>query len=244
MLPCRNYSYAGQEWYPSPVSDSNSMNFLPQSDRSLWKTIGAACVFSCLVIGLTGLGKAASLPPGASAISPRFAIADFDGDSQPDLATVEVGQITASRARYWILFKLTAGPQQFIGVTAPVGGIEIAPRDVNGDRSLDLIVTTTWLNRPVAVLLNDGHGNFTLRDPVAFPATVWSYETSLYPANIEIRDVAAVFTRLPGHFARNEKISEVPQTSGRPIFEISHDLAFSVAISVLGRAPPSVVLHV
>jgi hypothetical protein len=73
---------------------------------------------------------------------------------------------------------------------------------------------------------------------------VWSYEISLYPANVEIRDVAAVFTRLPGHFTSNEKVSEVPKTSGRPIFEISRDPAFSVAISVLGRAPPSLVLHV
>src|SRR5271169_2850915 len=108
------------------------MNFLPQSDRFLWKTAAAACLFSCLVIGLAGLGKAASLPASVSAISPRFAIADFDGDSQPDLATVEVGQVTASRARYWILFKMSAGTQQFIGLTAPVGGIAIAPRDVNG----------------------------------------------------------------------------------------------------------------
>jgi hypothetical protein len=220
------------------------MNFLPQSDRSLWKTIGTAGLLSSLVIGLTGLGKAASPPASASAISPRFAIADFDGDSQPDLATVELGQITASRAKYWIFFKMSAGSRQFIGVTAPVGGIEIAPRDVNGDASLDLIVTTTWLNRPVAILLNDGHGNFTLRDPVAFPASVWGYETSLHSASVEIRDVTAAFTRLLGDSENNEHVSEVPQTSGRPSFDISRDLAFSMTISVLGRAPPSSVLHV
>jgi hypothetical protein len=228
----------------SPVSEADSMNFLPQRDRSVWTTVVTMFAFSCLVIGVAGLGNAASPPANASGVSPRFAIADFDGDSQPDLATVELGQVSASRAKYWILFKMSAGAQQFIGITAPVGGIEIAPRDVNGDSSLDLIVTTAWLNQPVAVLLNDGHGNFTLRDPVAFPATVWSYETSLYPGNVETRDVAAVFTRLPGDFENNQRVSEVPQTSGRPSFELSHDLAFSVAIAVLGRAPPSFVLHV
>jgi hypothetical protein len=222
------------------------MSILAQSDRSLWRTwriVGAALLFAGLVIGLADLGKAESLPPSASAIGPHFAIADFDGDNQPDLATVEVGQVTASRARYWILFQMSAGPRQFIGVTAPVGGIEIASRDVNGDSSPDLVVTTPWLNRPVAVLLNDGHGNFTLYDPAAFSALVWSYETSLYPGNVEIRDVAAVFTRLPGDCELSQDLLPAPETPGRAIFEISHDPAFSPAVFVLGRAPPASVLH-
>ena len=220
------------------------MSFLPQSDRCWWRTVGTALLFSCLVISVAGLGKAASLPASAPAIGPRFAIADFDGDHQPDLATVEVGQVTASRARYWILFEMSAGTRQSIGINGPVGGLEIAPRDVNGDSSPDLVVTTPWFNRPVAVLLNDGHGNFTLHDPAAFSAMVWSYETSLYPANVEIGDVAAVFTRLAGDCELNQDVLPAPKTHGRPIFEISHDLAFSLAVFVLGRAPPGSVFHV
>jgi len=220
------------------------MSILPPSDRSLWRTVGTAFLFACLVIGAAGLGKAASLAPGASPISPRFAIADFDGDSKPDLATVEVGQVTASRARYWILFEMSAGTRQFIGVTAPVGGIEIASRDVNGDSSPDLVVTTPWLNRPVAVLLNDGHGNFTLYDPAAFSALVWSYKTSLYPAHVEVRDLAVVFTRPPGDCKLNQGVLPAPETPGRTIFEPSRDLTFSISISVLGRAPPASVHHV
>jgi hypothetical protein len=220
------------------------MRILPQSDRSLWKTVATAFLLACSVIAATGLGKAAPPPVSASAVSARFAIADFDGDSQPDLATVEVGQVTASHARYWILLQMSAGGRQFIGVTAPVGGLEIAPRDVNGDRNLDLIVTTAWLNRPVAVLLNDGHGNFTLCDPTAFSAAVWKYETSLYAGNVEIRDVAVVLTRPAGDCELSQGISPLLETPGRPVFEISHDAASSLGVSIRGRAPPSPALYV
>jgi hypothetical protein len=223
---------------------TTTMSFLLPGDRSLWKTIGAALLFTCLGLGFAGRGKAAARPTEATPISPRFAIADFDGDSQPDLATVQLGQVTASHARYWIRFEMSAGARQFIGVTAPVGGLEIAPRDVNGDNSLDLIVTTPWLNRPVAVLLNDGHGNFTLRDPEAFSTAVWRFETSLCPASVEVRDLAAVFTRVPGDCSPQERTLRAAELLEQLIFEPSHGLNSSPAVSVFGRAPPISVLHV
>jgi len=220
------------------------MSFSAQSDRRLWKRIGAAVLFSCLVAGLAGLGKAAPPPPNASRISQHFAIADFDGDSRPDFATVQVGQVTASRARYWILFEMSAGARQFIGVTAPVGGLEIALRDVNGDNSLDLIVTTPWLNRPVAVLLNDGHGNFTLRDPAAFSAMVWRYETSLQPASVDMRDVTAALSRMQGDCALRQRQLAALEPCATPAFGRSHRLTVSPAVTSLGRAPPFPILHV
>jgi hypothetical protein len=220
------------------------MNLLHPRDRWLSKTISVALLLSCFGFGTAGRGKAAARPTDATPIDPRFAIADFDGDSRPDLATVQLGQVTASHARYWILFEMSAGVRQFIGVTAPVGGLEIAPRDVNGDNSLDLIVTTPWLNRPVAVLLNDGHGNFTLRDPQAFSNTVWRFGTSLHPASVEIRDLAAVFTRVPGDCAPHEQASPALELPGRWIVEPSHEFNSPPAVSFFGRAPPVSVLHV
>jgi hypothetical protein len=101
---------------------------------------------------------------------PRFAIADLDGDRRPDLAYVETGRSDVSLTDYWIRLQVTAGQGQRILVVAPTGGLQIVARDVNGDHALDLVLTSAWLKRPVAILLNDGHGVFSQVDPSAFPA--------------------------------------------------------------------------
>lgn len=102
-------------------------------------------------------------------IVPQFAIEDFDGDSKPDIATVLQGRSGSADNHYRIRFQLSSGGSQNIDLTAPAGGLDISSRDVNGDDFLDVVVTTAATNRPVAVLLNDGAGNFTASDPSAFP---------------------------------------------------------------------------
>lgn len=95
-----------------------------------------------------------------------FAVADFDGDLQPDVVTVGVQRVVSPRNfRYAIRFELTARGTQSFGVTAPAGGLQIVAQDVNGDHFLDLLITSAWQHREVAVLLNDGQGNFTLAEP-------------------------------------------------------------------------------
>jgi len=209
-----------------------------------------ALLFLCAVFCFGSHPSAAAVPsPTSSKLShtklpSRFAIADFDGDSRPDLATVEIGQIGPSRARYWIGFQLSTGPQQMIGVNAPVGGLNITSRDVNGDQSLDLVVTTAWLNQPVAVLLNDGHGNFTLASPSAFPAIVWSAEKMFRLAPLDVQDAAvAALSSVSGDCAFNEHTSEAAAAPDLLPSEISPHHTFPLPISVLGRAPP-VALHV
>jgi hypothetical protein len=220
-----------------------------QNDGWWWRRGGTAFLMLGLVIGVAAR-EAAGVPVKGAAvtsaqITSRFAIGDFDGDSRPDLATVQVGQISASQARYWIGVQLSTGSRQSIGVTAPIGGLQIAPRDVNGDNSLDLILTTAWLNQPVAVLLNDGHGNFTVNDPAAFPGIVWKYETSGISANLDVQDAtAAILTRLLGGCEPSNRAGSAPDPPGLLLFEISHDPAWSPVVSVLGRAPPTFVLHV
>lgn len=100
-----------------------------------------------------------------------FAIADFDGDRRPDLASVEVQTHSSSGATaYSIHFRLASGAGQAFGVIAPAGGLQLMARDVNGDNAPDLLVRTAWQHQRVALFLNDGHGNFTPADPGAFPA--------------------------------------------------------------------------
>jgi hypothetical protein len=98
----------------------------------------------------------------------KFAIGDFDGDRQPDLATVETARFNPLRSRYSISFQLSKGRSQTIGVTGPAGGLVLVAQDVNGDRALDLVLVTPWRHETVAILLNDGQGNFSAAQPGQF----------------------------------------------------------------------------
>ena len=99
----------------------------------------------------------------------QFAIADFDGDGHPDLATVQAEQRN-SESGYWIEIDLSSVGREFLQLPASTGGLRIEARDVNGDHSVDLVLFTQWLRRPVAIFLNDGHGNFSRVATSKFPA--------------------------------------------------------------------------
>ena len=207
-----------------------------------------AILLSCAMILVTGKVAAAAERQGnssplATQWNAHFAIGDFDGDSQPDLATVQSGP-DRSETRYWIRLEFGTGLRDAIGVNAPSGGLHIASRDVNGDHFLDLVVTTAWQHRPVAVLLNDGHGKFTLRDPALFPSAVLDFDLFWAPACRDLKDgVAAILTRnfSAGCAPRSRMTSE--QTA-RELFasEDSPTSTLSAIASVFGRAPPSSIL--
>src|SRR5277367_6932904 len=72
-------------------------------------------------------------PGSAGAAGASFAIADFDGDSLPDFATVQPGLATASRTDYWIHFSFSLGSESSFAVSAPAGGLQIASRDVRSE---------------------------------------------------------------------------------------------------------------
>ena len=110
-----------------------------------------------------------SVAPPVTALP--FVIADFDGDLRPDTASIQSGRSDSSHAVYWIQLQLTSIGRQSIRLEAPVGGLQILARDVNGDRALDLVVTTAGLGNLVAVFLNDGHGGFSNVDQNAFPVS-------------------------------------------------------------------------
>jgi len=157
------------------VYNSDRMFAFFRRRRDSLATVGFVCRFFCLLF-LAGLvagvaaGAAVQSAP-ISSVGPgvRFAIADFDGDLRPDLATVQVGRSDVSNTDYWIQLRLSAAGRQTILVVAPAGGLQITARDVNGDHALDLVLTTAWLREPVAIFLNDGHGSFSRVDPNRFP---------------------------------------------------------------------------
>jgi hypothetical protein len=198
------------------------------------------CVLGFFVPAGFGAGQ---VTPGSGAVArANFAIADFDGDRKPDLASVEV-QSAGSRwsTRYSIRFELTAGAPQNFGVTAPAGGLQIIARDVNGDNVLDLLVSTAWQNKAVAILLNDGHGKFTLVDPSVFPAatgeadSAWNAGTPLWcesPALMRSNNSSGEFEPSAACDGPERQVESVRAARAMAANGL-------LLYSLLGRAPPA-----
>jgi len=147
------------------------------------RVITRRLILVSILLCLGSLGRAAEPPAandpgflsalqssaGFGLAASHFAIGDFDGDQEPDLATVQVDPYTQRDARYSIHLQLSLGTSSAIGLTAPFGGLLLSARDVNGDSAIDLVVTTAVGHKLVTVLVNDGHGNFSVAKEGAFP---------------------------------------------------------------------------
>jgi hypothetical protein len=138
--------------------------------------MGGALLFGILLFAsllfISGGVRAADLPkapPASIAARAQFAFADFDGDRIPDSAILESDAGFCGKTNYSIQLGLSAVGHKAIRLIAPAGGLLIEARDVNGDNALDLVLSTAWSREPVAVFLNDGHGDFSRVDPGEFP---------------------------------------------------------------------------
>jgi len=202
-------------------------------------------ILACLVLCGMASAVAQTSPVTSAGSRLTFAVADFDGDLRPDLADVGIGRSSVSLTDYWIRFRLSAAERQTILVVAPSGGLEIAARDVNGDHAIDLIVTTVWLRRPVAILLNDGHGRFSRVDPAGFPEAFresglrWGSSPQQLPCGAlgsPPQSRCGIFSaaaREPRDWPRVGNVSLLSFGFVRSALLIAH----------LGRAPPSEVTH-
>jgi hypothetical protein len=207
------------------------------------RTVGMLLLLVFASIIAVGLEKVAPTPNAAvhkTGIVPQFAIEDFDGDSRPDIATVIEGRSGTADNHYRIRVQLSSGSSQNIDLTAPMGGLDLSSRDVNGDDFLDVVVTTAGTNRPVAVLLNDGAGTFTASDPAAFPEAFRKSSNFWRGLTEELRDASPAFFsrffssdlhRSNGAFSLAVEIGVLTRQSDR--LETR-----DAEISYLGRAPP------
>src|SRR5579859_3855849 len=144
------------------------------SNRFFLPGFAVLCMVASFWAGLSQIQSAnrpiSRLVQAAVALgSPQFAIADFDGDSQPDLARVRVTSDGSPTTQYSVDLNFSSGHKPAIRFVGPSGGLQITPRDVNGDKFDDLVITSLLDSQFVAIFLNDGKGNFVAAEPSDFP---------------------------------------------------------------------------
>jgi hypothetical protein len=141
---------------------------------------------------------------------------------------------------YTVRVRLPGGPEQFIPVTAPPGGLQLEVRDMTGDNvPNDLVLRPALIHWPLIVLLNDGHDHFTLAISASLP-------TSLNPSRH-----ASQSREMPETAALGSSSSKTgPQANRTQILALTWQRGFLPPLaqrvpsqdgyrSVLGRAPPS-----
>ncbi len=211
------------------------------NERNHHSFVGKAIFWAFAALWVLAFADRVTAAPAPSAhAATHFTIADFDGDSRTDLASVDVGQSRSRNTHYLITFHLSGGAGQIVGITAPTGGLQITSRDVNGDSFPDVIVTTAWTNRPVAILLNDGLGNFTATNPAEFQSAFIDSKTSWAGVADEIRDATALpLSRwVPGDCLSQFRALSVRRMTGR-FAPAPCRLSSCASVSRFsGRAPP------
>lgn len=188
----------------------------------------------------TGIQDGLSVP--SSGIPLGFAMADFTGDGNPDLATVELNRLNSSVGRYLIEIRLTEGGRQSLRLKTYAGELLVTPQDVTGDGNLDLVVHTAQSAVPLAVFLNDGTGHFSeaaapnefmhIRDDAASDSRITAERPHVSGAIIASGSYAA---RCRAHWLR------YPQRRDRLLFS-NRDAAPRHSFLAFGsnRAPPAV----
>jgi len=171
-----------------------------------------------------------------------FTMADFTGDTHPDLATVELSSLDSGNAEYMIEVQLTEGGHQVLRLSAPFGGILVTTKDVTGDGNLDLIISSGRSHAPVALFLNDGHGHFSVADASAFakglrdsvPESEFSTEHLCFSVTVvSPKSYAAAFRNVSARSFRKQNDS---------LSFANYDVPSRVFLPFgLNRAPPAVI---
>jgi len=169
-----------------------------------------------------------------------FTIADFDGDQSPDLASVQSESDSSAVASYEVRFQLSTAGQQSIRLVGPLGGLRIVTRDVNGDDIPDLIVSSAWREEPLAILVNNGRGTFSLADPSSFSRASGGSGTTLNGKLSPRADTVATPPKLPVGDLFESKYLLHPSAATDSVARANFATFRSLFLeSLLGRAPPT-----
>jgi hypothetical protein len=181
-------------------------------------------------------------PTPAIGLSLGFAMADFTGDTHPDLATVELNRFDSASAQYVIEIRLSEGGRQLLRLRAPFGGLLITPKDVTGDGTLDLVVRAAKSRVPVAVFINDGGGHFSaVAEPAAFARALREAPSELGFTTEQFRFGATVVSSESYTAECQSGSARNPQEQNGSLFFENHGApSHSFLPFGLNRAPPTV----
>ena len=178
-----------------------------------------------------------------------WAMADFDGDSRPDVAITKMEARGASFV-YWLELDLSTNhggesPAQpgFPAIASSKFGLHLTPRDVDGDHDLDIVVTMGIARLPVAVWINDGQGRFAEGDLAAYPALTCLDDLSLC-AESRPQTAPLLYDQgrrswiglIPAHL-----LQSIPHSDTRSARGLELLISRFPADRRLARAPPSVL---
>jgi len=109
------------------------------------------------------------------------AVADLDGDHEPDLASgINTGHTSAGYSyRVDLDFSGTPDRKSFSVLSQEPNGLNIQAIDVDGDQDLDLVITSRWSMQPIGVWINDGSGSFTPGDLDQYGSRIWQTSPSV-----------------------------------------------------------------
>ena len=114
------------------------------------------------------------------------AVADLDGDHQPDLASgINTGHTSAGYS-YRVDLDLSGNPDRksFSVLSQEPNGLSIQAIDVDGDQDLDLVITSRWSMQPIGVWINDGSGSFTRGDLDQYGSRIWQTSPSVRSSHL------------------------------------------------------------
>jgi hypothetical protein len=189
--------------------------------------------------GTTGVEEG-DVPSMWSVPSAAFTLADFDGDLQPDLASVQARPYKGDGTHYTVEVRLSATVGRSIDVIGPAGGLQIRAADVNnGNHFIDLVLTAAWSRQPVAILINDGNGNFSKVPPSAFPdAFTDSSRPSIFGTIPAIHNIEATLLQRASIHSQVETTAAVQLQTDSVSPWNSVSIFVAPLIPRPGRAPP------
>lgn len=178
----------------------------------------------------------------SNAVPVGLAVADFTGDSHPDVATIKLNRSDSSTAQYLIEIQLTEGGHQLLRLNAPQRGVFITPKDVTGDGTLDLVVRAVGLESPIAVFLNDGCGHFFAREPAPFAHSIRDVPTKSDLTSIQLFLGTPGLSRGSSPIARRDDSWQPVQLQGNSLYAgIDSTLRRFDSSFGSNRAPPTFI---